>query len=283
MKSITDKYKLNNGVLIPCVGFGTWQTPNDEVGYNSVKVALEVGYKHIDTAAAYGNEVSVGKAIRDSGISREEIFVTTKLKNDDHGYETTKKAFNKSLEELGMDYVDLYLIHWPNPIMFRDKWEEVNAQTWKAMEELYEEGKIKAIGVSNFRKHHLKELLKTSKIIPTVNQIRLCPGDTPEDLIQFCTGKGILLQGYSPLGTGKIFEVPEMIEIAKKYNTTVASVSLKWSIQRGFLPLPKSVTPERIKSNVEFFEINLSEEDIAVINSLDGVVGYSNDPDTVSW
>lgn len=283
MKSITDTYILNNAMTIPCVGFGTWQTPNDQVGYKAVLKALEVGYRHIDTAQVYGNEESVGQAILDSGIPRNEIFLTTKVWNSDHGYEATMAAFEASLKKLKTGYVDLYLIHWPNPIKFRDHWEEANAGSWKAMESLLEAGKIKAIGISNFHIHHIEALLKTAKVVPAVNQIRLCPGDVDEPLIKYCQDKGILLEAYSPLGTGKVLGVPEVKIIADQHGRTVAEVALKWSIQRGFLPLPKSVTPERIEANAMFLDFELTEADMATLNSLKGVAGQASDPDTAQW
>lgn len=279
MNKITDVYKLSNNIEIPVVGFGTWQTPNDEVGYNAVKTALEVGYRHIDTASIYGNEVSVGKAIKDSGVKREDIFLTSKLWNDKHGYEETLEAFEESLDRLGTDYLDLYLIHWPNPLAFRDCWEQKNAGSWKAMEELYEAGKIKAIGISNFWIHHVEALLKTAKIVPMVNQIRICPGDLDTELIDYCTDKGILLEAYSPLGTGKAFGVKVLEDIADKYETTVAKVCLRWSLQHGFLPLPKSVTPSRIEDNTDLFGFDLSVEDMAQIDELDDCCGKSTSPD----
>lgn len=279
MNKITDTYKLSNKLEIPVVGFGTWQTPNDEVGYNAVKTALEVGYRHIDTASVYGNEVSVGKAIKDSGLARDDIYLTSKLWNDAHGYEETLKAFEESLERLGTDYLDLYLIHWPNPIAFRDCWEEKNAGSWKAMEELYEAGKIKAIGISNFWIHHIEALLKTAKIMPMVNQIRICPGDLDTELIEYCKSKGMLLEAYSPLGTGKAFGVKVLEDISAKYDTSVAKVCLKWSLQHGFLPLPKSVTPSRIKENTDIFGFELSDEDMESIDKLDDCCGKSTSPD----
>lgn len=279
MNKITDTYKLINNVEIPIVGFGTWQTPNDEIGYNAVKTALEVGYRHIDTASVYGNEVSVGKAMKDSGVKREDIFLTSKVWNGDHGYEATLRAFQESLDRLDTDYLDLYLIHWPNPLAFRDCWEEVNAGSWKAMEELYEAGKIKAIGVSNFWVHHLEALFKTAKIMPMVNQIRICPGDLDVDLIKYCEDKNILLEAYSPLGTGKAFGVEVLEDIAKKYDTTVAKICLRWSLQHGFLPLPKSVTPSRIEANTDVFGFELKEEDMTLIDQLDDCCGKSTSPD----
>ena len=217
MKSLTDCYTLSNGVQIPCIGLGTWQAKSGKETADAVTHALRLGYRHIDTAAAYRNERSVGAAIARSGINREEVFVTSKLNNPDHGYEQTLAAFDKTLNELGMDYLDLYLIHWPNPIMNRHHWQEANAGTWKAFEELYTAGKIRAIGVSNFLPHHLNELLKTTNITPMVNQIRLCPGDTQDEVVNYCKEKQILLEAYSPLGTGKIFEVHELQQIAAKY------------------------------------------------------------------
>jgi diketogulonate reductase-like aldo/keto reductase len=283
MKSVTDCYTLQNGVQIPCIGFGTWQAENGEIAYHAVRDALNAGYRHIDTAAAYGNEASVGRAIRESGIPREEIFLTSKLNNPDHGYEKTMKAFKKTMSELGLDYLDLYLIHWPNPIFFRENWQEANAGTWEAFEELYRAGKIRAIGISNFRRHHIEELLKTAEIAPMVNQIRLCPGDTQDEVVRYCREQNMLLEAYSPFGVGKIFEVPEMKAMAEKYGKSVAQICLRWSLQNGFLPLPKSVTPERIESNTRIFDFTLSEEDMGVISGLTGCVGFAHDPDQISF
>lgn len=281
--TLTDTYTLANGVKIPVVGLGTWQTPDGSEAEESVRAALKNGYRHIDTAAAYGNEASVGQAIKESGIPREEIFVTSKLWNTMHGYENTLEAFDETLTNLGMDYLDLYLIHWPNPIKFRDNWEEANAGSWKAMEELYEAGKIKAIGISNFREHHIDALLKTAKITPMVNQIRLTPGDPQTALVNYCRDHGMLLEAYSPLGTGKIFEVPEMKELAEKHHKTVAQIALRWSLQMGFLPLPKSVHENRIQENADIFDFELSGEDMALIAELKDVAGTASDPDTATF
>jgi diketogulonate reductase-like aldo/keto reductase len=283
MKSLTDCFKLSNGVEIPCVGFGTWQTPSDDIGVLSVKEALKAGYRHIDTAAAYGNEESVGLGIKESGVSRKELFITTKLANPDHGYESTRAAFELSMKKLGLDYLDLYLIHWPNPIKFRNSWEETNAGTWKAMEEFYKAGRVRAIGLSNFRPRHIETLLKTAEIAPQVNQIRLCPGETQDETVDYCRKKQIILEAYSPMGTGKIFSVPEMQALAKKYNRSVAQICIRWSLQREYLPLPKSITPERIRENTQVFDFELSGEDVKTIVDLKGVVGYAQDPDTTSF
>ncbi|MDR2402862.1 MAG: aldo/keto reductase [Spirochaetaceae bacterium] len=283
MKSLTDSYELSNGVKIPCVGFGTWQTPNGEVAVSSVKEAIAAGYRHIDTAQGYGNEESVGKAIRESGINREEIFVTSKLTNSEHGYEKTMAAFEGTMKKLDLEYLDLFLIHWPNPKAFRSNWQEANAGTWKAFEELYKEGRIRAIGVSNFHQRHIEPLLKTATVAPQVNQIRLCPGDTQDELVEYCRKQNILLEAYSPLGVGKIFEVPQMQDLAKKYGKSIAQICIRWSLQMGFLPLPKSVTPARIRENAMVFDFELSPEDVKRITSLKGCVGYSQDPDTAEF
>lgn len=283
MKSATDTFTLNNGVKIPCVGFGTWQTPEGDVAYQAVLDALNAGYKHIDTAAGYGNEHSVGRAVRDSGIPREEIFITSKLGNQDHGYEETLAAFEKTMQNLNMDYLDLYLIHWPNPVKFRSNWQAANAGTWKAFEELYKAGRIKSIGISNFLPHHIDELLKTATVKPMVNQIKLCPGETQPEVVKHCRNHDILLEAYSPLGTGQIFEVSDMKALAEKYNKSIAQIALRWSLQMNYLPLPKSVTTSRIKDNLDIFDFELSEEDVQMISNLKGCCGEQTDPDNTPF
>ncbi len=276
-------YTLSNNMKIPVIGFGTWQTPNDDTGVNAVLAALKAGYRHIDTAQGYENEQAVGKAVKQSGIPREEIFITSKLTNSMHGYDNTMSSFDKTLHDLGTDYVDLFLIHWPNPIKFRDSWQQTNADTWKAFEELYEAGKIRAIGVSNFRQHHIEELMKTAKISPMVNQIRLCPGDTQDELVAYCRERDILLEAYSPLGTGTIFSVPQMNAIAMDCGKSVAQICIRWSLQNGFLPLPKSVNEDRIKENLDVFGFELSDADMKTIAGLTGCAGLASDPDTIGF
>ncbi|GKU24999.1 aldo/keto reductase [Clostridium folliculivorans] len=283
MNSLKDCYKLSNGVEIPCVGLGTWQAENGEIAISSVRDALEAGYRHIDTAAGYKNEESVGIAVKESGIPREEIFITSKLHNNDHGYENTMKAFGETLKKLDTDYLDLYLIHWPNPIKYRDCWEEANAGSWKAFEELYAAGHIRSIGVSNFHPHHIEALLKTATIVPMVNQIRLCPGDTQDELVEYCKAHNILLEAYSPLGTGLIFESKEMQALAEKYGKSIAQICIRWSLQMGFLPLPKSVTKSRIIENGDVFAFELSQEDVKLIADLNGVCGFSKNPDKITF
>lgn len=248
-----------------------------------MKEAIALGYRHIDTAAGYGNEESVGIAVKQSGIPREEIFITSKLQNGAHGYEDTMAAFEQTMNNLDMNYLDLYLIHWPNPIKYRNCWQEANAGTWKAFEELYITGRIRSIGVSNFHARHFNELMKTATIAPMVNQIRLCPGDTQDEVAAYCKAHNILLEAYSPLGTGLIFKVPQMQALAQKYGKTIAQICIRWSMQMGFLPLPKSVTESRIKENANVFDFELSAQDVQVIADLKGCCGYSQDPDTIPF
>jgi Aldo/keto reductases, related to diketogulonate reductase len=283
MNTLTDCYKLSNDVEIPCIGYGTWQVHDGDVAVSSIVSAIESGYRHIDTAQGYGNEESVGIAVKKSGIDRKDLFITSKLDNGEHGYDKTMAAFEITMKKLDMDYLDLFLIHWPNPIASRSNWQEANAGTWKAFEELYTAGRIRSIGISNFHPHHIEELMKTATIAPMVNQIRLCPGDTQEEVVDYCRSKNMLLEAYSPLGIGKIFEVPEMQELAKKYGKSIAQICVRWSLQRGYLPLPKSVNPLRIKENTDVFDFELSAADVQLIADLKGCCGYSADPDTTTF
>ncbi|MDE6351134.1 MAG: aldo/keto reductase [Treponemataceae bacterium] len=273
--SLTDAFTLANGVRVPCIGFGTWQSEDGDEAYNAVTTALQSGYRHIDTAAAYGNEKSVGAAIRDfcreHNVRREDIFLTTKLWNDDHGYEATQAAIKKSLQLLGVSYIDLYLIHWPNPLKFRDCWAQKNAESWRAMEEAYTAGQVKAIGISNFYGRHITELMKTATVAPMVNQIKLCPGQTQDALVDYCARAGMILEAYSPLGTGGIFSNAFMRELAQKYGRSIAQICIRWSLQRGYLPLPKSVTAERIAENTRVFDFALSDDDCDKIATLTGL------------
>jgi diketogulonate reductase-like aldo/keto reductase len=284
--SLSSTYKLLNGVGIPCIGFGTWQTPDGNVAYESVLAALKCGYRHIDTATAYGNEESVGRAINDflktGEVKRSELFITTKLHNRDHGYEATEKAIENSLSLLGLDYLDLYLIHWPNPIFFRENWAEANAGSWKAMEEAYAKGKIRAIGLSNFFERHIDRLMETAEVPPMVDQIKICPGIAQTDLVEFCKARKMAVEGYSPLGTGGTFRSEVLRKIAQKYGKTVAQVCVRWSLQQGAIPLPKSVNAERIAQNSQVFDFSLDIEDcqaIAEINYAELGISPQRNPD----
>ena len=282
MKTLTDTFQLYNGVRIPCVGLGTWQSP-DDTAKNAVLSALSLGYRLIDTAAAYGNERGVGAGIAQSGLAREEIFVTSKLRNAAHGYQATLEAFEGTMERLGLEYLDLYLIHWPNPVQFRTHWEESTAGTWAAFEELYQAGKIRAIGVSNFMPHHIETLMKTATVKPMVNQLKLCPGITQPEIVKYCNEHGILVEAYSPFGTGTVFGNETMKTLAEKYGKSIGQICLKWSLQMGFLPLPKSANPMRIKENSEIFDFELTSEDMDRIAGLVGSCGEAPDPDNIGF
>lgn len=282
-KNLQDTYTLANDVQIPCIGFGTWQTPDGETAINSVKAALKAGYRHIDTAACYGNEASVGQAIKESGVPREEIFVTSKVWNTERGYEKTLAAFETTMAKLDLDYVDLYLIHWPAAANQFENWKEINAQTWRALEELYIKGKVKAIGVSNFLPHHLEALLEGAKVVPMVNQIEYHPGFMQAESVDFCKAHNILVEAWSPLGTGNVLNNETLIMMAQKYSKTVAQICIRWVLQHGLLPLPKSVTESRIIENTEVFDFEIKDEDMAIIDAIPFCGGAGINPDAINF
>lgn len=262
-------FTLYNGIKIPAVGFGTWQVKDGEEAYNSVKWALEAGYRHIDTAYVYENEDSVGKAIKDSKIKREELFITTKLPSDIKTYDGAIEYFNKSLKLLGLDYIDLYLIHAPWPWSnVGQNCDEGNILAWKAMIDLYNEGKIRSIGVSNFSIKDIENIVKATNFKPMVNQIRYFIGNTQKALTKYCQDNDILIEAYSPFATGELLDNTKLKEMADKYNTTIPKICLRFCLQNNTLPLPKSVHKERIYDNLEFNFI-ISDEDMAYLNSLD--------------
>lgn len=276
-------YILNNNVKIPAIGFGTYRTPPGSDTEQSVSEALNIGYRSLDCAAAYKNETSVGIAIEKSGIPREQLFITSKLWNDEKGYESTIKAFERTLDDLKLDYLDLYLIHWPIAKASRDNWEKANQETWRAIEDLYEEGKVKAIGVSNFRQHHLVPLLKHAKIRPMVNQIEFHPGYMQEDTVRYSKEQDMVVEAWAPLSNGGIFQNEDLIHLAKHYQKTVAQITLRWILQKGLVVLPKSVTPARMKENLHLFDFELTEKDAAIINQVTDC-GFSGfDPDNLEY
>jgi len=267
MKKLTDCFELYNGVKIPCIGFGTYLMPAEETKA-SVLEALKIGYRHIDTAFAYGNEIPVGEAIRESGIAREEIFVTTKHWITERGYEKTLAAVETSLKNLGLDYIDLYLIHWPCVEKVTPEWAKVNAETWRAMEEAYKAGKIRAIGVSNFERKHIDALNEYAEIKPMANQIEFHPGYLQDDTVAYSKENGMLVQAFSPLALGAIFKDDTMKALAEKYNRSIAQVALRFVLQCGINPLTKSVSPARMVENADIFDFELSDEDMKVIADL---------------
>ena len=283
MQTIHDAFTLLNGVRIPAIGLGSYGIPNNANGVELLKTAIHGGYRHIDTAAAYGNEESVGAAVRECGVPREELFVTSKLDNADHGYERTLAAFALTMKRLGLEYLDLYLIHWPNPIAFRDRWQEANAGSWKAFEELYRAGRIRSLGLSNFHRRHIETLLTTATVQPMVNQIRLCPGDTQDDVVAYSRSQQMILTAYSPLGSGEILSVPQMRTLSEKYGKSIAQIAIRWSIQRGYLPIPKSADPKRMMENLDVFNFTLDAQDMEYLAGLTGVAGLSVDPDTTNF
>ncbi|MEC3964010.1 aldo/keto reductase [Flagellimonas halotolerans] len=278
MKRITDlqgSFELHNGVQMPYFGLGVYQSEDGSEVINAVKVALNHGYRHIDTAAIYYNEEGVGTGIRESNVDRKDVFLTSKVWNTDQGYDATLKAFEASLERLGTDYLDLYLIHWPKG--------EISKQTWKALEKLYKEKRVRAIGVSNFLRHHLEDLLSSVEIVPMVNQMEFHPYLVQQDLVDFCDSKGIQYEAWSPLMQGNIFDLDIMKDLASKYNKTIAQIVLRWDLQKGVVTIPKSSKKERIIANSDLFDFELSEEDVELLDGLDKDKRFGPDPDNFDF
>ena len=265
---LKDTFTLKNGINVPKLGLGTWQIPDGEAAYNSTKWALESGYRHIDTAMAYGNEESVGRAIKDSGIARDEIFVTTKLPAQYKGYKIAHECFSKSLTKLGLDYIDLYLIHapWPWDNIGKDC-TEGNIDSWRAFEEIYESGKAKAIGISNFEPKHTEPILAMCKYVPMVNQIRFHIGDRQEEVVDYCNKHEILITAYSPLATGRILDDKSIADMAAKYKVTAAHLCIRYCIQKDMVVIPKSTKKDRIISNAKV-DFIIDDEDMRALDRL---------------
>lgn len=266
MKSIGDCFELNNGVRIPCIGFGTYKAAGNGAGV--IEEALRSGYRYLDTAAFYDNEEEISEAVRASGIKREELFLVSKVWKDDMGAKGTRAAFEESLRKLKTDYLDLYLIHWPRPDLETGDWKEILTETWKVMEELYREGRIRAAGVSNFMPHHLEVLFDAAELCPAVNQIEFHPGHTQEFTVNYCKEKGILVQAWSPLGRRRVLEHPLVLELSEKYHVSPAQLCIRYALERGVLPLPKASSPERMKENQNVFGFEISREDMYRISSM---------------
>jgi methylglyoxal/glyoxal reductase len=275
MGSIFDKVVLNNGVKMPAFGLGVYKVEEGNQIDETINTALNLGYRLIDTASFYNNEVGVGRAIRSSGIPREDLFITTKVWNSEQGYEFTLKAFEDSIEKLGLEYLDLYLVHWP----VKGKYIE----TWRALEKLYSEGKVRAIGVSNFKVHHLHDLLGQCKEKPTVNQVELHPLLSQQDLRDYCQKHNIQIEAWSPLSRGRFLDEHALSQIAAGYGKTSAQVILRWHLQNQIIPIPKSVTPARLKENAELFDFELSQEEMKVIDGLNKDQRFGADPDHIDF
>lgn len=265
---VDSRIKLNNGIEIPILGLGTYLIRTGSVVERAVQDALMLGYRHIDTAMVYRNEQFVGKTIRESSIPREEIFVATKLWNTDHGYDSALAAFEKSLSNFKLEYIDLYLIHWPVPRKRLD--------SWRALETLLDDGKVRAIGVSNFTIPHLEELLDNSSVVPAINQVEFHPFLYQRELLEFCQSKGIQLEAYSPLTKGRRLNDPKLVEIAKHYNKTVAQLLIRWNIEHDVVVIPKSSKANRISENANVFDFQITPEDMSTLDSM-------NEDHRTSW
>lgn len=274
-KTITDlsgSFTLHNDVHMPYFGLGVYQT---EQVADAVRSALEAGYRLVDTAAIYGNETEVGEGVRTSTVSREQVFVTSKVWNNDQGYDATLAAFDASLQRTGLDYLDLYLIHWPVAGKFQ--------QTWKALEKLYQDQKVRAIGVSNFLRHHLEALLSEAEVVPMVNQMEFHPYLVQQDLLDYCQANQIQYQAWSPLMAGEVFKLDTIRELAEKYGKTIAQIVLRWDLQKGVATIPKSSKPERILANANIFDFELSPADVAKLDNMDRNKRFGPDPDNFDF
>lgn len=259
---------LPNGLPIPPIGFGTYKLPTDEEGVKVIVEAVDAGYRLIDCASAYSNQIQVGEGLRRSGLKRDELFVTSKVWNDERGYDRTLRSCEKSLRELSLGYLDLFLIHWPATDVQTPEWRKENADTWRALERLYYEKLVRAIGVSNFNIEHLEALEGTANVMPMVNQVELNPGMRQPELTEWCAEKGIVLEAWSPLGRGRIFGAPLLKDLAHAHSKSVAQIALRWEIQKGIIPIPKSSNSGRMKENLMVFDFSLTPAEMALIDSL---------------
>ncbi|MFS0873379.1 aldo/keto reductase [Paenibacillus xylanilyticus] len=275
MKNVQDTTTLYNGVKMPWLGFGVFKVKDGEEVVEAVKTAIQAGYRSIDTAKAYNNETGVAQGIRESGVAREDLFITTKVWNSDQGYESTLAAFEASMQRLELEYLDLYLIHWPVKGKYKD--------TWRALEKLYKEGRIRAIGVSNFQIHHLEDLMMDATIKPAVNQVELHPLLIQSELRDYCSKHQIQIEAWSPLGQGNLLEHPLLQDIAAKYGKSPAQVILRWDLQNGIVTIPKSVTPQRIRDNADLYDFELTAEEVELINGLNENKRFGSDPDNFNF
>ena len=279
MENLSSTRTLANGVKIPCIGYGTWQTPGGDVARDSVKKALELGYRHVDTATVYGNEASVGEGIRLSGVKREDVFLTTKQWTNERGFENTVAAAERALKTIGVDYLDLYLVHWPAVEKLSPDWAAINAETWRGFEKLYKDGKVRAIGVSNFMPAQLAALKECAEVQPMVDQVEFHPGYIQRNVLDYCRENGIVVEAWSPLGSGRLLADPLVNEIGAAHGKSAAQTCVRYALQHGIVPLPKSVTPERIAANADVFDFALTDAEMAALDAMPetGYSGYHPD------
>lgn len=278
-----EKFTLHNNTQIPCIGFGTWDIANNHETVDAIKNAIANGFTHIDTAARYYNEESIGIALEQSSVKREQLWITSKVWPTECGYDNTIKSFNDSLKRLKTNYLDLFLIHWPASSNRYNNWQERNTDTWRALETLYNEGKVKAIGVSNFLQHHLEPLFSKCNIKPMVNQIEVHPGYTQAETVKFCQENGLVVEAWSPFGKGRVFGNDTLEQIATKHGKSVAQICIKWCLQKHIVPLPKSVTPERMRSNIDVFDFQISDTDMSAIDAITTIGWSGQHPDEVTF
>ena len=272
------EYTLANGMKIPAIGFGTYN-PKGGDNVKMILTAMEAGYRYFDTASLYGTERALGNAVRESGIARQELFIASKVWIDEMGYEETKKAFERSLNRLQMDYLDLYLIHWPRRTEGDTDWKERDVETWHAMEDLYKEGKICGIGLSNFLPHHLDNIMENATVMPVVDQLEIHPGYSQEAVVAYCKEKSVLVQAWSPLGRSQLLEHPILLQMAEKYGKSVAQISLRFLVQKSIIPLVKASGMERMKENLNVYDFEITREDMFILECMPQNAWLGEHPD----
>ncbi|MCF0145196.1 MAG: aldo/keto reductase [Eubacterium sp.] len=273
---------LSNGVKIPCFGYGTFRLSDEESCVKGIRDAVETGYRLIDTASFYKNEEIVGRGIRKCGLPREELFITTKVWASERGYKPTLESFETSMKKLGLEYLDLFLIHWPTSEARFPDWEELNRGSWQALTELYKQGRVRSIGVSNFLEHHLKALMET-EIRPMVNQLEIHPGYPQLEIMDYCQKNGIVVEAWSPLGRQRVAEEELLVSLAEKYGRTVSQICLRWCVQHGTIPIPKTSRRERMEENLNVFDFEITDEDMAAIDAMPECGWSGEHPDTVPF
>lgn len=281
-----EKFILSNGILHESIGYGTWQIPADESGVAIIRDAIAAGYRHIDTAARYQNEKQVGEAVRTCGIPREELTIVSKVWRSEHGYDNTMRAFEKTMAELGLDYLDMYLIHWPVPVDYKRDSHAIDLSTWRALEQLYKEGRVKVIGVANFMVRHLEPLIQKAEIVPMVDQIEIHPGCLQTEIYEYCKAHEIHLQAWRPIGLGAkgpLITNEAVQRISAEHRKTPAQVLLRWQVQKGITPLPRSSNPGRLRENLDIYDFQLTEQEMTLLDEIPAFAAEGENPDTFAF